>query len=51
MSEMPLQRRPGPHRLLLLVLCYNFACYIFVYNGTEGSHRLLYAQVRLTPSI
>lgn len=38
------KRRPGPYRMLLLVLCFNFACYIFVYNGTEGSHRLLYAQ-------
>ena len=33
------KRRPGPYRMLLLVLCFNFACYIFVYNGTEGSHR------------
>ncbi len=38
-----LKPRPERRRLLLLLLVSNFACYIFAYNGTEGSHRYLFA--------
>lgn len=34
-----LKKREGIKRTMLLMLIFNFACYIFTYNGTEGSHR------------
>ena len=34
-----LKRREGKKRLMILMLVFNFACYIFAYNGTEGTHR------------
>ena len=39
------RRREEPRkRIMIWLLIFNFACYIFTYNGTEGSHRYLYAQ-------
>ena len=35
--------RAGIFRALLLPTVFNYACYIFAYNGTEGTHRYLYA--------
>ena len=35
-----LMPRPGHRRLILLLGVFNFMCYIFTYNGTEGTHRL-----------
>jgi len=37
--------REGPTRLALIFLLFNFACYIFAYNGTEGSHRFVYVKI------
>ena len=34
-----LMPRPGHRRLILLLGVFNFMCYIFTYNGTEGTHR------------
>lgn len=34
-----LKRREGKTRMMILMLIFNFACYIFAYNGTEGTHR------------
>ena len=31
-------------RLIVLLGVFNFMCYIFTYNGTEGTHRYYYAQ-------
>ena len=33
------KRRPGKTRMMILMLIFNFACYIFAYNGQEGTHR------------
>ncbi len=30
-----LKPRPGQRRLFLLLILFNYACYIFAYNGTE----------------
>jgi len=38
------RRRDGHMRLVLLLGMFNFMCYIFTYNGTEGTHRYYYAQ-------
>lgn len=38
-----LKPRAGNARLMIGMLLFNFACYIFAYNGTEGSHRYLFA--------
>ena len=38
--------RPDYKRRMVLMLIFNFACVIFTYNGTEGSHRYLYAQYK-----
>ncbi|XP_059089162.1 proton-coupled folate transporter-like [Tigriopus californicus] len=38
-----LKPRAGHGRLMIWMLLFNFACYIFAYNGTEGSHRYLFA--------
>ena len=32
-------------RLLIWLLLFNFGCYNFAYNGTEGTHRYLYANL------
>ena len=34
-----LMPRSGHRRLVLLLGVFNFMCYIFTYNGTEGTHR------------
>ena len=34
-----LMPRSGHRRLILLLGVFNFMCYIFTYNGTEGTHR------------
>ena len=36
--------RPGYRRVIVLLGVFNFMCYIFTYNGTEGTHRYYYAQ-------
>ena len=36
--------REGFRRLIVLLGVFNFMCYIFTYNGTEGTHRYYYAQ-------
>ena len=36
--------RRGPRRAILFLGILNFACYIFTYNGTEGTHRYAFAQ-------
>ena len=36
--------RQGYRRLIVLLGVFNFMCYIFTYNGTEGSHRYYFAQ-------
>ena len=33
------RRREGRRRLIVLLGVFNFMCYIFTYNGTEGTHR------------
>ena len=38
------RRREGRRRLIVLLGVFNFMCYIFTYNGTEGTHRYYYAQ-------
>ena len=38
------KQREGPRRAILLLGILNFALYIFTYNGTEGTHRYLFAQ-------
>ena len=38
------KQRDGPRRAILLLGILNFAFYIFTYNGTEGTHRYLFAQ-------
>ena len=40
--------RPGYRRLIVLLGVFNFMCYIFTYNGTEGSHRYYYAQAGIS---
>ena len=30
--------------MIVLLCIFNFACYIFTYNGTEGTHRYYFAQ-------
>ena len=35
-----LMPRAGHRRLVVLLGVFNFMCYIFTYNGTEGTHRL-----------
>ena len=37
--------RPGWRRVIVLLGVFNFMCYIFTYNGTEGTHRYYFAQV------
>merc|ERR1719369_2735228 len=39
-----LKPREGARRLIVLLGIFNFACYIFTYNGTEGTHRYYFAQ-------
>ena len=39
-----LKPRKGVRRLIVLLGIFNFACYIFTYNGTEGTHRYYFAQ-------
>ena len=36
--------RPNNKRLLIWLLLFNFGCYNFAYNGTEGTHRYLFVQ-------
>ena len=38
------KKRRGPRRTILFLGILNFACYIFTYNGTEGTHRYAFAQ-------
>ena len=33
------KKRPQGRTLLIWLLLFNFGCYIFAYNGTEGTHR------------
>ena len=45
-----LMPRPGHRRLILLLGVFNFMCYIFTYNGTEGTHRYYFARDKYTAS-
>lgn len=36
--------RRWPKKSILFLAIFNFAAFIFIYNGTEGTHRYLYAQ-------
>ena len=36
-----LKSRKYPRKTILFLGIFNFACYIFTYNGTEGTHRLV----------
>lgn len=36
------KKRPHYRRLYIWLLLFNFGCYIFAYNGTEGTHRYLF---------
>ena len=38
------RQREGHRRVIVLLGVFNFMCYIFTYNGTEGTHRYYYAQ-------
>jgi hypothetical protein len=38
------KERPDNRRLMVWLLLFNFASYIFAYNGTEGTHRYLFAR-------
>jgi len=38
--------RPGWRRVIVLLGVFNFMCYIFTYNGTEGTHRYYFAQAK-----
>ncbi len=38
------RKRPEPYRrLIVLLLVVNFSLYVFVLNGTEGTHRYFFA--------
>ena len=37
--------RPDHKRLLLWIFLFNYTFYVFTYNGTEGTHRYLYAKL------
>ena len=39
------KERSNNRRLMILMLLFNFGCYIFAYNGTEGTHRQLFANL------
>nr|ALS04330.1 proton-coupled folate transporter-like protein [Acartia pacifica] len=36
--------REFPRKPILFLSIFSFACFIFTYNGTEGTHRYMYAQ-------
>ena len=38
--------RPGPRRWIVVAGVLNFMCYIFTYNGTEGTHRYTFAKAK-----
>ena len=40
--------RPGPRRWIVVAGVLNFMCYIFTYNGTEGTHRYYFARDKYT---
>ena len=42
--------RPGPRRWIVVAGVLNFMCYIFTYNGTEGTHRYYFARDKYTAS-
>ena len=37
------KKRSDQRRLMIWLLLFNFGCYIFAYNGSEGTHRYLFA--------
>ncbi|XP_023349851.1 proton-coupled folate transporter [Eurytemora carolleeae] len=41
-----LKSRKYPRKTILFLGIFNFACYIFTYNGTEGTHRYAYARMK-----
>ena len=34
-----IKKRSNYRRLMIWILLFNFGCYIFAYNGSEGTHR------------
>ena len=42
-SSLRVALRSRPQRPLILALVFNFLCFILAYDGTEGTHRQLYA--------
>ena len=40
--KVVIKERPDLRRPMLIILVFNFACYIFAYNGQEGTHRYYY---------
>ena len=42
--------RPWPRRWIVVAGVLNFMCYIFTYNGTEGTHRYYFARDKYTAS-
>ena len=41
-----LKARDGYRRHIVLLGVFNFMCYIFTYNGTEGTHRYTFAKAK-----
>ena len=40
-----IKKRSDQRRLMIWLLLFNFGCYIFAYNGSEGTHRYLFANL------
>ena len=41
--KVAIKRRAGIYRTMIFMLIFNFTCYILAYDGTEGTHRYLFA--------
>ena len=41
-----IRKRSNNRRLMIWILLFNFGCFIFAYNGSEGTHRYLFTKLQ-----